>query len=134
MFENTLDSFFPEGSVRVLAPTSVLPSRGQIAVDRDWSRRPSPNRGSTRRPSSSLVLASSTPQLAYAPFSVTSMKTNTWGLFHSTLLTTPLRVTGFFSSNSAAQEWCAIKGATARAAPKARVNTGVAQRNIRNFI
>src|SRR5437667_7445596 len=42
--------------------------------------------------------------------SLTSRYTQMCGLAHSTLVTTPLRVTGLLMSNSAAKEWCADRG------------------------
>src|SRR6266568_8576205 len=41
---------------------------------------------------------------------LTSMWNQEWGLIHSTLVTVPSNVTGFFASNSAENAWCATTG------------------------
>src|SRR5258708_17927193 len=46
------------------------------------------------------------------------------GLLHSTFVTTPVILTGFFSSNSAEYEWCATAG-TAAASKNVRVSRAV---------
>ena len=55
--------------------------------------------------------------LPSVPF--TSIQIQAWGLTSSTLLTVPCRLTGLFSSNAAAKEWCALTGTAASSRPSA---------------